>query len=310
MAEITSVPAASVAGMIFSLILSIGLPIGLLIYLRNRTGARISAFLIGGATFFLSAMVLEQLLHAAVLAAAGNALTGNIWLYALYGGLAAGLFEETGRYVAMKFCMKKQLTRQSALMYGAGHGGIEAVLILGLASINNLSAVALVNSGGFESFLSSLSAEESDALIQAFSALLPRRPRPQDIVLSAGCGAARSGGQRCPGGLPLPFPHPGGSPGPSAHRADGGIGRPPVPGSPGRLNRLRSLNRARAVARPFAPALTAPGTRCARTGRAGGPVQNAPSLRGSLRSAGRFSGPARVPFPLRPPSCWKYPAPR
>ena len=171
MAEITSVPAASVAGMIFSLILSIGLPIGLLIYLRNRTGARISAFLIGGATFFLSAMVLEQLLHAAVLAAAGNALTGNIWLYALYGGLAAGLFEETGRYVAMKFCMKKQLTRQSALMYGAGHGGIEAVLILGLASINNLSAVALVNSGGFESFLSSLSAEESDALIQAFSAL-------------------------------------------------------------------------------------------------------------------------------------------
>lgn len=171
MTELTPVPVASVAGMIFSLILSIGLPIALLVFLRNRTGARVSAFLIGGATFFVSAMVLEQLLHSAVLAAAGDALTSNIWLYALYGGLAAGLFEETGRYVAMKYCMKKQLSRQSALMYGAGHGGIEAVLILGLTSINNLSAVALANSDGFAPFLSTLSQEESTTLIQALSVL-------------------------------------------------------------------------------------------------------------------------------------------
>ncbi len=69
MTELTPVPVASVAGMIFSLILSIGLPIALLVFLRNRTGARVSAFLIGGATFFVSAMVLEQLLHSAVVAA-------------------------------------------------------------------------------------------------------------------------------------------------------------------------------------------------------------------------------------------------
>ena len=46
MTELTPVPVASVAGMIFSLILSIGLPIALLVFLRNRTGARVSAFLI------------------------------------------------------------------------------------------------------------------------------------------------------------------------------------------------------------------------------------------------------------------------
>ncbi len=40
MTELTPVPVASVAGMIFSLILSIGLPIALLVFLRNRTGGR------------------------------------------------------------------------------------------------------------------------------------------------------------------------------------------------------------------------------------------------------------------------------
>ena len=165
------IPAASVAGMIFSLILSFALPIGLLVFLRRRTGVKVTVFLIGGATFFLFAMVLEQLLHTVVLSAAGEALTANIWLYALYGGLAAGLFEETGRYVAMKFFLKKQLSRQSALMYGAGHGGIEAILVLGVTSINNLSLVALVSSSGFDSFLSMLSLEESKTLIQGLSVL-------------------------------------------------------------------------------------------------------------------------------------------
>ena len=53
-----------------------------------------------------------------------EALTGNIWFYALYGGIAAGVFEETGRFTAMKFWMKKSLSKESSFMYGVGHGGI------------------------------------------------------------------------------------------------------------------------------------------------------------------------------------------
>ena len=38
--------------------------------------------------------------------------------------VAAGVFEETGRLLAMKFCMKKDLDKKNAIMYGIGHGGI------------------------------------------------------------------------------------------------------------------------------------------------------------------------------------------
>ena len=38
----------------------------------------------------------------------------------------------------MKFWMKKWLDFPNALMYGIGHGGVEAILLGGLSGISNL----------------------------------------------------------------------------------------------------------------------------------------------------------------------------
>lgn len=142
-----NVPMANIIGIIVSFIISVGLPIALCIIVRQKTKARISSFFIGAATFFVFALILEQIMHVVVLGATGTTLTGNIWLYALYGGLAAGIFEETGRYLAMKLCMKKNLNKQNAIMYGVGHGGIEAILLVGLSCISNLVVAITINSG-------------------------------------------------------------------------------------------------------------------------------------------------------------------
>jgi uncharacterized membrane protein YhfC len=73
---------------------------------------------------------------------------GNIWLYALYGGLMAGLFEETGRFVAFKTILKKYRDRDAdALMYGAGHGGFEAAAVFGATMISNIVIAVMINSG-------------------------------------------------------------------------------------------------------------------------------------------------------------------
>lgn len=158
---IPNVPMASIIAMAVSLVVSVGLPIVLCILVYRKTKARISGFFIGAAAFVLFARVLEQILHALVLGAAGTAITGNIWLYALYGGLAAGIFEETGRYLAMKLCMKKSLNKQNAIMYGVGHGGIEAILLAGLACVNNLVIAVLINSGQAPMLLSVSGVNES-----------------------------------------------------------------------------------------------------------------------------------------------------
>lgn len=154
--EIGTVNAVSMMGMVFSIFVGIVLPIVLMILVWKKTGARISTFFIGCAVFIVFALVLESFMHAAVLGLTGTAITGNIWLYGLYGGLAAALFEEVGRLVAMKFFMKECLDMPNALMYGVGHGGIEAILILGMTSISNLVTSAMINSGALVSALEAM----------------------------------------------------------------------------------------------------------------------------------------------------------
>ena len=61
-------------------------------------------------------MVLERIFHFLVLqSGAGTVIQGNIWLYALYGGLAAGIFEETGRFLAFRFVLRGRQDRITAL---------------------------------------------------------------------------------------------------------------------------------------------------------------------------------------------------
>lgn len=153
---IPNVPIASIIGITVSMVVSVGLPVVLCVMVWHKTKARISSFFIGAATFIVFALILEQILHTIVLKTAGAALTGNIWLYALYGGLAAGVFEETGRYLAMKLCMRKSLNKQNAIMYGVGHGGIEAILLAGLACLSNLVIAAMINSGQAPMLLSAV----------------------------------------------------------------------------------------------------------------------------------------------------------
>lgn len=169
--EIGHVGAGTFAGIIFSLCISIALPVVLLIVVHKKTKARMAMAGIGAATFFLFAMVLEQILHAVVLGVGGERITGNIWIYGLYGGLAAGLFEEVGRFVAMRFAMKKQLNLPNALMYGVGHGGIEAILIVGLASVSNLVTSIMINAGTLEASLGALDQATKEATLTQLSAL-------------------------------------------------------------------------------------------------------------------------------------------
>ena len=166
-----TVSGASMAGMVISLLLSVGLPVFLCIFIHKKTKAWVPAFFIGCGIFVGFAMILEQILHAIVLTLTGSVLQDNIWLYGLYGGLAAALFEETGRWIAMKFCLKKHLTRENALMYGAGHGGIEAFLILGMSSMSNLITAAMINGGLMEKTMTVLDAAQQEVTYSQLSVL-------------------------------------------------------------------------------------------------------------------------------------------
>ena len=119
-----------------------------MLYFRKR-GGKWTAFLAGAVTFILFALILESVLHNLLfLTPVWAVLQGNIWLYGLYGGLAAGVFEETGRLLAFKLLLKNEREPITALSYGIGHGGAEAILLVGLTMVNNLVLAAAVSAGG------------------------------------------------------------------------------------------------------------------------------------------------------------------
>ncbi len=144
-----TVPAISIIFMALSLLVSIALPLGLCIYFHRGKKADLLPFFVGCGVMILFAFTLESIAHQIVLgSAAGRKISENIWLYGLYGGAMAGLFEETGRLLAFRTLLRKKMNNNAnALMYGAGHGGIEALLILGIASVNNLIYSLLINTG-------------------------------------------------------------------------------------------------------------------------------------------------------------------
>ncbi len=153
---------------VFVLALAIALPI----VIKKKWQTAVSPYFIGWAVFFVFALVLESLMHSAVLGATGDTITGNMWLYALYGGFAAGIFEETGRFLAMKLLMKKHYSNShNALMYGAGQGCFEALILVGLTMIGNIALAAMINAGQTDMLLASVPAEQQETLKLGFSQL-------------------------------------------------------------------------------------------------------------------------------------------
>lgn len=143
------VPVSSLIMMAVNAVLGIAVPVCLSVYLVRKHHARLSTILIGAGTFILFALVLESTMHQLVLKGPhGASILDNTLRYAIYGGLAAGVFEETGRFLSMKFLMKKEPSAPlPGVAYGIGHGGVEMLIIFGITMINNLVISALINSG-------------------------------------------------------------------------------------------------------------------------------------------------------------------
>lgn len=172
------VPAGNTLAIVVSLIIAVGLPFALMIIWKKKTGAKIYPFFIGMGTFMVFALLLEQLMHIFVLEATGTLLSDNVFLYSLYGGLAAGIFEETGRFVVMKLFLNKNgaLSKQNSVMYGFGHGGFESIMILGMTEISNLIMVITLNSGLGGMLTEALRPEEAAIAIESIRGLWEYSP--------------------------------------------------------------------------------------------------------------------------------------
>lgn len=155
------VSSLTVLFVIVSLCISLFLPMALLAAFaaRNRKQGIVSAWLLGAAGFFVT----QILIRVPIL----TALQGQEWfsafaqkhlfLYAFLLAFTAGLFELAGRFAVAKL-LSKNLTYRRSLAAGLGHGGIEAMVLVGVTYVNNLIYITLINSGGFDALLAQTAA--------------------------------------------------------------------------------------------------------------------------------------------------------
>ena len=134
-----------------SAIIAFGLPVFLFLFMRKKYQLKVVPMLVGAAAFIIFALCLEQIMHFIVLRPGADGtialLTDSPALYALYGIFAAGIFEETARFISFNLLKKRYRGIGTGLSYGIGHGGIEAILLAGFSMIGNLTISVMINTG-------------------------------------------------------------------------------------------------------------------------------------------------------------------
>jgi len=108
------------------------LPIFIFMAFRRSHQLSGPSVLAGAAVFVLMVVVLEAAMHHYVLVT--NPVTKSLldaqpWLFAIYAAGAAALFEEGGRYTAMRLLASRGARPSTPLAYAIGHGGTESIMI-------------------------------------------------------------------------------------------------------------------------------------------------------------------------------------
>lgn len=152
------VSTASILACVVTLFLSLILPVLVLIVcaVKNRNQGIVSAWFLGAAGFFVPQILIRLPILNALRETAWflTFAQNHIFLYCVSLAFTAGLFELVGRIAVAKILNRKNLTCKRSLAAGLGHGGIEAMLIIGMTYVNNLIFMILINSGVLDTLMS------------------------------------------------------------------------------------------------------------------------------------------------------------
>ncbi|OQY20872.1 MAG: hypothetical protein B6I34_08190 [Anaerolineaceae bacterium 4572_32.1] len=158
--------------LILQVIIMLGFPVGLWLFLRRRLGATWGLIGTGALTFIASQIVHLPLNWALGLLGGGRGVA--LWplpLMALIAGLSAGVCEEGARYLVLRFWRREARSWEQGMAFGAGHGGTEAILLSLLVVVNSISMITLRETGLEKMGLSGEMLEQAQAQVNAFWAM-------------------------------------------------------------------------------------------------------------------------------------------
>lgn len=136
---------------------------------RKRTREPFFPAFTGACVWFVFAMVLETLPKSLVVSL--PAVSSSVLLTSLAASAFAGVFEETGRFIAFRTVLRKYETKRTAVTYGIGHGGFEAVFLIATSLLGTLLVGYSLNSGKLDASLAMMPTEYTEQLRSKLQAL-------------------------------------------------------------------------------------------------------------------------------------------
>ena len=158
----------SIPALIITVILMIAIPVVFFLCWRrkHKQQTKIGYLIAGAIGFIVSARGLELGIHYFCIVSdnpVSRFINGNTAAFVLYGIVMAGVFEECGRHIVLKYIMKKNRTPENAVLYGIGHGGIEILAVILPLIITYLVIAVMFSKGNVEEALTALKITEETA---------------------------------------------------------------------------------------------------------------------------------------------------
>jgi uncharacterized membrane protein YhfC len=143
-------------GLACAALISLSAPFLVYFVCRRRMVLSGRNIMLGAGVLVLFALVLESAMHWYILKhnpVTSAWLRAHSWGFVVYASGAAALFEETGRFLAMRLFVRRTGDPGTAVAYGIGHGGVESTLVGGLALTASLFMAVMLNLGRFDAIL-------------------------------------------------------------------------------------------------------------------------------------------------------------
>lgn len=170
---------ATLLAHLFNGLLVIAMPVGLAIFFRRKFQLTWHLWWIGAGTFVLSQVahipfnwVIGLLLNRTAMVFWPK--SGQLMFNAAFLGLSAGLFEELFRYGMFRWWAKDARSWSRGMMTGAGHGGAEAILFVGVPVLLAFINMSVARLPAIQTALTPVQVESVDAYwsIPWYAALL------------------------------------------------------------------------------------------------------------------------------------------
>jgi uncharacterized membrane protein YhfC len=160
-------------------------PILVALWWHRRSRAPLSAFGAGALVFLVSQVILRLPWQIPL----GRWVqTHSEWLipFLLFSSLTAGLFEETGRWAGYRYLLRKERSLRIGVMFGLGHGALEAILLAGLPLAGLLVAWVMASRGLIPSERALEAVRQQAAAVDGWKMLLAAVERASAMAAHVG----------------------------------------------------------------------------------------------------------------------------